>query len=162
MQNVKKTTVTEIMTFFSGLITIAWGFIGFFTIPDSPANTRALWLTKPEREVARRRMSSQGTTVQEFISRKALQRKLMSMVRSPLTYFFLAAYLQFAWSQRANSYFLLYLKICYSASFDEERLDLKFIVTSRDLKMLKGPNYTARIKSISSRWAAMQFQLFVT
>ncbi|KAI2627635.1 major facilitator superfamily domain-containing protein [Hypoxylon sp. NC1633] len=37
-------------------------------------------------------------------------RKLRALLKSPLTYIFLAAYLQFAWSQRANSYFLLYLK----------------------------------------------------
>lgn len=36
--------------------------------------------------------------------------KLKLLVKSPLSYLFLAAYLQFAWSQRANAYFLLFLK----------------------------------------------------
>lgn len=94
------------------MITIVWGFVGLLIIPDSPANTRALWLTKPERELARQRMSRQGTAVQEIISGKALKRKLVLMFRSPVTYLFIASYLQFAWSQRANSYFLLFLKVC--------------------------------------------------
>ncbi|CZT48376.1 related to transporter protein [Rhynchosporium secalis] len=93
-----------------GIITIVWGFIGLLVIPDSPANTRALWLTESERELARLRMSRQGTTVQEKISGKQLQKKLAFMFRSPVTYLFIISYLQFAWSQRANSYFLLFLK----------------------------------------------------
>ncbi|CZS91641.1 related to transporter protein [Rhynchosporium graminicola] len=94
----------------SGIITIVWGFIGLLVIPDSPANTRALWLTESERELARLRMSRQGTTVQEKTSGKQLQKKLAFMFRSPVTYLFIISYLQFAWSQRANSYFLLFLK----------------------------------------------------
>ncbi|KAL2061372.1 hypothetical protein VTL71DRAFT_7645 [Oculimacula yallundae] len=93
-----------------GMITIVWGFVGLLVIPDSPANTRALWLTKPERELARQRMSRQGTTVQEKISGKQLKRKLVLMFKSPVTYLFIVSYLQFAWSQRSNSYFLLFLK----------------------------------------------------
>ncbi|XMA19041.1 hypothetical protein WAI453_011832 [Rhynchosporium graminicola] len=55
-------------------------------------------------------MSRQGTTVQEKTSGKQLQKKLAFMFRSPVTYLFIISYLQFAWSQRANSYFLLFLK----------------------------------------------------
>ncbi|CZS91755.1 related to transporter protein [Rhynchosporium agropyri] len=104
---------TGILTEFmgsSGIITIVWGFIGLLVIPDSPANTRALWLTESERELARLRMSRQGTTVQEKISGKQLQKKLAFMFRSPVTYLFIISYLQFAWSQRANSWLLLFLK----------------------------------------------------
>lgn len=133
------------LTICSGIITVVWGFIGLFVIPDSPANTRALWLTKPEREVARQRMSRQGTTVAEKISGKALRRKLVFMFKSPLTYFFIAAYLQFAWSQRVNSYFLLFLKVLYTHSFIKARLKLMGIF--RDSKTRKERGYTAPTKS---------------
>lgn len=95
----------------SGCMAIAWGIIGFIAIPDSPAITRAIWLTPTEREAAWRRMNEQGTTVQKFISWKTLRNKMIHLLKSPLTYFFLVAYLQFAWSTAANSYFLLYLKV---------------------------------------------------
>jgi MFS family permease len=94
----------------SGIMTIFWGFIGLVIIPDSPAITRALWLTETEKEIARLRMNDSGVKTSNIIPFKTLVHKLKLLVLSPLSYLFLAAYLQFAWSQRANSYFLLFLK----------------------------------------------------
>ncbi|WQF78698.1 Putative major facilitator superfamily, MFS transporter superfamily [Colletotrichum destructivum] len=95
----------------SGVMTIVWGLYGFLAIPDSPVTTRALWLTGPERALAASRMARSGTTTQEIVKgRAALWSRVRGLFVSPVTYLFLAAYLQFAWSQRANAYFLLYLK----------------------------------------------------
>ncbi|KAI8165090.1 Pantothenate transporter liz1 [Colletotrichum sp. SAR 10_70] len=94
----------------SGIMTIVWGLYGFLVIPDAPTTTRALWLTKEERVLAASRMAKSGTTTQEIIKGRALWNKVKKLLTSPVAYLFLAAYLQFAWSQRANSYFLLYLK----------------------------------------------------
>ncbi|KAI1497915.1 major facilitator superfamily domain-containing protein [Biscogniauxia marginata] len=94
----------------SGVITIVWGVLGFLVIPDSPNITRALYLTQSEKELSRFRMVDSGTTTSTLISSKVLARKVQLLIRSPISYLFLAAYLQFAWSQRANSYFLLYLQ----------------------------------------------------
>ncbi|KAH8201355.1 hypothetical protein TruAng_004438 [Truncatella angustata] len=100
----------------SGIITISWGFVGFLTIPDSPSYTRALYLSKAERAIAHTRMSHSGTTTAELISWRLLSRKIALLLRSPIAYLFIGAYLQFAWSQRANSYILLYLKGVKDAS----------------------------------------------
>ncbi|KAI1081439.1 MFS general substrate transporter [Whalleya microplaca] len=96
----------------NGLEGWQWLFLasGFLVIPDSPQFTRALYLNPSERELARARLSKIGMTSSDLIPFDLLVRKLRSLLKSPLTYLFLAAYLQFAWSQRANSYFLLYLK----------------------------------------------------
>lgn len=94
----------------SGVITIVWGIVGFLAIPDSPAITRAFYLSESERQMSQSRMSDLGTKTAELISGRVLLRRLRRLFASPVTYLFLAAYLQFAWSQRANSYFLLYLK----------------------------------------------------
>ncbi|KAH7041237.1 major facilitator superfamily domain-containing protein [Microdochium trichocladiopsis] len=94
----------------SGIITIVWGFYGLLIIPDSPGHTRALYLTESERALARDRMSDAGTKTSEMISAKTLFQRIRYTFQNPLSYLFLAAYLQFAWAQRANSYFLLYLK----------------------------------------------------
>ncbi|KAH8602687.1 major facilitator superfamily domain-containing protein [Bisporella sp. PMI_857] len=94
----------------SGIITVTWGFIGLLIIPDSPANTRALWLTPTDRAIARKRMDVNNIETSKIIDHKRLLSKLKLVVMTPIVWLFLVAYLQFAWSQRANSYFLLYLK----------------------------------------------------
>ncbi|KAF7552770.1 hypothetical protein G7Z17_g4093 [Cylindrodendrum hubeiense] len=94
----------------SGIMTIFWGLVGFLVIPDSPSITRALYLTEQERELSRARMDDSGTKTSSIIPFKVLVEKLKLLVKTPITYLYLAGYLQFAWSQRANSYFLLYLK----------------------------------------------------
>lgn len=94
----------------SGLITIVVGTLGLFIIPDSPAITRALWLTKDERILSRERLAHYGIKTAELIDRRLLWRKVKATVKSPLSWLFAVAYVQWAWSQRANSYFLLFLK----------------------------------------------------
>lgn len=103
----------------SGIITMTWGFLGFLVIPDSPAITRAAYLSDSERTLAHARMTQSGTATAELISTKMLLRKMRLLFANPVAYLFLAAYLQFAWSQRANSYFLLYLKGVTDASTGE-------------------------------------------
>ncbi|RDW81140.1 uncharacterized protein DSM5745_04697 [Aspergillus mulundensis] len=94
----------------SGCITIFWGLIGFLIIPDSPSITRAVWLTNAERRLAVRRMEKNDTETSKLIDYKRLFRKAKLITLNPLAWLYMAAYLQYAWSQRANSYFLLYLK----------------------------------------------------
>ncbi|KAJ1337527.1 MFS transporter ACS family pantothenate transporter [Microdochium nivale] len=95
----------------SGIITMVWGAVGLLVIPDAPGYTRALYLTGAERALARDRMADAGTkTAEKTVSGAALLRRIKHTAQSPVSYLFLAAYLQFAWAQRANSYFLLYLR----------------------------------------------------
>ncbi len=100
----------------SGMITMAWGLLGFLVIPDSPAITRAAYLSGPERTLSHARMSRAGTATAEPVRPRLLARKIRLLLASPVAYLFLAAYLQFAWSQRANAYFLLYLRGVRGAS----------------------------------------------
>ena len=94
----------------SGIITMTWGALGLLVIPDSPSITRASYLTHADADLSRARMNDEGTTTSKLIPFKILVQKLKLVFTSPISYLFLVAYLQFAWSQRANSYFLLYLK----------------------------------------------------
>ncbi|KAK6829147.1 hypothetical protein RU639_003244 [Aspergillus parasiticus] len=94
----------------TGCITMAWGMLGLFIIPDSPSITRALWLTKSERKTAVDRMASYGIKTNELVNRQVVLKKIRALLKSPLSWLYIAAYLQYAWSQRCNSYFLLYLK----------------------------------------------------
>ncbi|KAI1868275.1 hypothetical protein JX265_007098 [Neoarthrinium moseri] len=100
----------------SGIITVAWGFVGLFAIPDAPGYTRALYLSKEERILAHDRMSHNGAKTADLVSWRLVYKKIRLLIASPIAYLFLGAYLQFAWSQRANSYILLYLKGVKDAS----------------------------------------------
>jgi ACS family pantothenate transporter-like MFS transporter len=94
----------------SGSITILLGLLGLFIIPDAPANTRALWLTRREKEISRERLERNGMESARLIPLKVLKQKLALLVKHPLTYLFIAAFAQNAWAHRANAYILLYLK----------------------------------------------------
>ncbi|KAE8367330.1 major facilitator superfamily domain-containing protein [Aspergillus caelatus] len=94
----------------TGCITMAWGMLGLFIIPDSPSITRALWLTKRERRIVVDRMVSYGIKTNELVNRQVVLKKIRALLKTPLSWLYIAAYLQYAWSQRCNSYFLLYLK----------------------------------------------------
>jgi ACS family pantothenate transporter-like MFS transporter len=94
----------------SGSITVLLGLLGLFIIPDAPANTRALWLTRREKEISRERLERNGMESARLIPLHVLRAKLALLVRHPLTYLFIAAFAQNAWAHRANSYILLYLK----------------------------------------------------
>ncbi|KAL4955288.1 major facilitator superfamily domain-containing protein [Aspergillus filifer] len=92
----------------SGCITIFRGLIWFLIIPDSPNITRAPWLTYSERRLAFTRMEQNNRETSKLIDYKKLLRKAKLITLSPLAWLCMAGYLQFAWSQRANSYILLY------------------------------------------------------
>ncbi|KAF3042680.1 hypothetical protein E8E12_007127 [Didymella heteroderae] len=94
----------------SGAITILLGLLGLLIVPDSPANTRAIWLTKRERKLSRERLERHGMRAARLIPSNVLRAKLLLLVRHPLTYLYIAAFAQNAWAHRANSYILLYLK----------------------------------------------------
>ncbi|KAJ8117662.1 hypothetical protein OPT61_g1195 [Boeremia exigua] len=94
----------------SGAITILLGFLGLFIVPDSPANTRAIWLTKREKELSRERLRRHGVQAARLIPLEVLRTKLLLLVKHPLTFLYIAAFAQNAWAHRANSYILLYLK----------------------------------------------------
>lgn len=94
----------------SGIMTIIWGAVGLQVIPDSPSITRAVYLSEAEKELARLRMANSGAETSNIIPVMVLKKKIKQLLCSPISYLFLSAYAQFAWSQRANSYFLLYLK----------------------------------------------------
>lgn len=94
----------------AGSITIGQGLLAFVTIPDSPAMTRALWLSADEKALARRRMSSFGANTSRLIPVAVLRRKLRSLAVHPVTYLVMVSFALSAWSARANSYFVLYLE----------------------------------------------------
>ena len=94
----------------AGAITIGQGLIAFITIPDSPAITRAIWLTKSEKELARRRMDSFGANTSRIIPASFLWAKVKQLVRHPVTYLVMISFAMSAWAHRANSYFVLYLE----------------------------------------------------
>ncbi|KAJ0116355.1 hypothetical protein J7T55_007334 [Diaporthe amygdali] len=94
----------------AGAITVGQGLLGFLTIPDSPANTRALWLNPAEKRLARLRMGESGINTTVRIPPSVLKKKLRHIIVHPITYFFLFAFALTAWSHRANSYFVLYLE----------------------------------------------------
>lgn len=94
----------------AGSITVGQGLLGFLTIPDSPANTRAIWLTASEKRLAQLRMGECGINTTVRIPASVLKKKLRHIIVHPITYFFLFAFAFTAWSHRANSYFVLYLE----------------------------------------------------
>lgn len=94
----------------AGSITIGQGLLAFITIPDSPAITRAIWLTKDERQLARDRMDSFGATTSRIVPISVLKTKLRQLVVHPVTYLVMISFALSAWSSRANSYFVLYLE----------------------------------------------------
>ncbi|KAG7420056.1 major facilitator superfamily domain-containing protein [Fusarium sp. MPI-SDFR-AT-0072] len=94
----------------SGVITIAQGIVGFFIIPDTPAYTRAKWLTEDEKKLSRERMEGFGANTSKLIPPAVLRQKLRKLIVHPVTYFFLVAFALNAWAHRATSYFVLYIE----------------------------------------------------
>ncbi|KAK8079357.1 hypothetical protein PG997_007175 [Apiospora hydei] len=100
----------------SGAITVFLGLLGLLIVPDSPANTRAIWLTATEKRISRERMERHNIQPARLIPWRVLRAKLVLLLRHPLTWMFLAVFAQNAWAGRANSYILLYLKGVTDAS----------------------------------------------
>ncbi|GKT44638.1 vitamin H transporter 1 [Colletotrichum spaethianum] len=94
----------------AGTVTVGQGLIAFVTVPDSPSNTRAIYLTENEKRLARERMGNSGVNTSKRISASVLRKKLRKLIVHPVTYFFLFSFAFSAWAHRANSYFVLYLE----------------------------------------------------
>lgn len=94
----------------AGAITMGQGLLAFITVPDSPAITRALWLSKSERQLARERMGDFGAKTSTLIPWAVLKQKLQRLVRHPVTYLVMVSFALSAWAHRANAYFVLYLE----------------------------------------------------
>ncbi|KAJ0341116.1 hypothetical protein KNSL1_011249 [Colletotrichum chrysophilum] len=94
----------------SGAVTVGQGLLAFVTVPDSPANTRALYLTENEKRLARERMGNSGVNTSKRIPASVLKMKLRKLIVHPITYFYLFSFAFGAWAHRANSYFVLYLE----------------------------------------------------
>lgn len=96
----------------AGSITIGQGLLAFVTIPDSPAITRAIWLTKAERQLARDRMDEFGATTSRMVPVSVLKVKLRQLIVHPVTYFVMVSFALTAWSHRANAYFVCEFEEC--------------------------------------------------
>lgn len=94
----------------SGTVTIGQGLLGLVIIPDTPALSRALWLTDLEKHIAQNRMASFGANTSNIIPVAVLKEKLRRLVFHPVTYLFLLSFALSAWASRANAYFPLYLE----------------------------------------------------
>ncbi|ATY61163.1 Major facilitator superfamily transporter [Cordyceps militaris] len=94
----------------AGAATVGQGLVAFFTIPDSPATTRALYLTDADKALARQRMASFGARTSTPVSATVLRRKMRQLIVHPVTWFFLLAFALTAWAHRANAYLVLYLE----------------------------------------------------
>ncbi|KAJ5112225.1 hypothetical protein N7532_000270 [Penicillium argentinense] len=105
----------------SGTVTIGQGLLGLVVIPDTPALSRALWLTAKEKRIAQERMDSFGANTSKIIPVRVLKDKLRKLVTHPVTYFFLFSFALSAWASRANSYFPLYLE-----GLEDESGNLRF------------------------------------
>ncbi|KAK8050830.1 MFS general substrate transporter [Apiospora rasikravindrae] len=100
----------------SGATTVLLGLLGLLVVPDSPANTRAIWLTATDKRISRERMERQHIQPARLIPWRVLRVKVALLLGHPLTWMFLAVFAQNAWEGRANSYILLYLKGVTDAS----------------------------------------------
>lgn len=94
----------------AGSITIGQGLVAFVAVPDSPAITRAIWLTEDEKKLSRARMGDAGTTTSRLIPWPVLRHKLRRVVAHPVTYLVMVSFALSAWAHRANAYFVLYLE----------------------------------------------------
>ncbi|KAJ5369657.1 hypothetical protein N7509_014269 [Penicillium cosmopolitanum] len=94
----------------SGTVTIGQGLLGLVIIPDTPALSRAIWITDAEKRIAKERMASFGADTSKILPAAVLKEKLRKLASHPVAYFFLLAFTLQAWASRANSYFPLYLE----------------------------------------------------
>ncbi|CAI7587697.1 unnamed protein product [Penicillium pancosmium] len=94
----------------SGTVTIGQGLLGLVIIPDTPALSRAIWITDAEKHIAKERMASFGADTSKILPAAVLKEKLRKLASHPVAYFFLLAFTLQAWASRANSYFPLYLE----------------------------------------------------
>jgi len=137
----------------AGSITIGQGLLAFVTIPDSPAITRAIWLTKAERQLARDRMDEFGATTSRMVPVSVLKTKLRQLVVHPVTYFVMVSFALTAWSHRANAYF-----VCKCDKYSWARCVRKFANVNRSIsrdhqgRSRKSQVQHLRCQHTSPRW----------
>jgi MFS transporter, ACS family, pantothenate transporter len=91
---------------FDGIIGIPVSLFGFFAIPDSPTNTRALWLNARDREIAKARMEEVGHKPPSKLTWKIVKESLGMW---PM-WLFPLAFACHVLGIRVYSYFNIYLK----------------------------------------------------
>lgn len=100
----------------AGSITVMVESLGYIVVPDSPSNTRAIWLRSDQREIARERMVNSGTSTASQVPWSRIRAKLQHIMTTPVTHMLVLVFCQYAWSNRAIAYFLLYLRDLQDAS----------------------------------------------
>ncbi|KAK9449414.1 major facilitator superfamily domain-containing protein [Limtongia smithiae] len=106
------------MFIIDGIMGFPIAFWGYFSIPDFPNDTRALWLTKKDREVGLLRMQALGKKP----PRKLTPKRFFDMFfRSWRPWPFLVSYV-LLWCTGTSSYFNLWLKAL--GTFTTEQINL--------------------------------------
>ncbi|CAG9945126.1 unnamed protein product [Clonostachys rosea f. rosea IK726] len=92
----------------NAIITVVWGFLGFFMLPDYPnnPNPRAFWFDKSHGELAMARLVRHGRAEPRKVSWAGVKRTFSSWV----VYFITALYVASVLAPSGNSYFGLFLK----------------------------------------------------
>lgn len=91
---------------FDGIIGIPVALYGFFAVPDSPTNSRALWLKPKDRQIAIQRMEKVGRKPPAKLTWKVFQEALTNW---PM-YLFPIAFACHVLGIRVYNYFNIYLK----------------------------------------------------
>ena len=94
----------------SGVLTVIIGSFGLVFVPDSPVNTRAIYLTAAERKLARERIEKHGTEPARLVSFRVVLQKTALLLRHPTTWLYIAAFSQNMWASKVNQYIMLYLE----------------------------------------------------
>lgn len=94
----------------SGVLTVIIGSFGLIAVPDSPANTRAIYLSAAERKLACERIERYGTEPARLVSFKVVLQKTALLLRHPTTWLYIAAFSQSMWAAKVNQYIMLYLE----------------------------------------------------
>ena len=92
----------------NGIMTIVWGFAGFFMLPDLPnrPNPRAVWFGKAHAELSMERLARHGRTEPKRMSWGGCRRAFSGWI----LYFIAALYIATVLGTTATSYFSVFLK----------------------------------------------------
>ncbi|KAL1851720.1 hypothetical protein VTK73DRAFT_9371 [Phialemonium thermophilum] len=102
---------------FDGIIGIPVSLYGYFAVPDSPANTKARWLNKRDKAIAKERMDKVGRKAPRGITLKTV----LEAFRMWPVYLFTIAFTGQVVGSRISNYFGIYLK---SAGYSVVRTNL--------------------------------------
>ncbi|KAL6245045.1 hypothetical protein RBB50_007820 [Rhinocladiella similis] len=92
----------------NAIITVVWGFAGFFMLPDYPnrPNPRAFWFSDTHAEIAMNRLSRHGRAEPKAVSWEGAKRTFSTWV----TYFFAVLYICTVIGNYGYTFFGLFLK----------------------------------------------------